>query len=211
MLKQKIDDRILFILKTKGPQTAQLLADTLGMTSMGARQHLQQLEGKSLITSHHKKAGVGRPKQYWQLAKIAEDRFPNTHAHLTLELLDAVRQAFGNKGVDKIISQREQKMLAIYQQKLSKYKSLEKKIAELVMLRDNEGYMAEYQKCDDGSFLLIENHCPICAAAEKCQALCKSELQLFRQALADKNINITRESHIVTGQRRCVYRIKKEI
>jgi predicted ArsR family transcriptional regulator len=35
----------------------------------------------------------------------------------------------------------------------------------LASIRTNEGYMAEIQSLDDDSFLLIENHCPICAAA----------------------------------------------
>jgi len=29
--------------------------------------------------------------------------------------------------------------------------------------------MAEFEAEPDGSFLLIENHCPICAAAKTCQ------------------------------------------
>jgi predicted ArsR family transcriptional regulator len=33
-------------------------------------------------------------------------------------------------------------------------------------LRTEEGYMAEFEAEPDGSFLLIENHCPICAAAK---------------------------------------------
>ena len=33
--------------------------------------------------------------------------------------------------------------------------------------------MAEVEPQDDGSLLLIENHCPICAAATSCQSFCR--------------------------------------
>ena len=43
--------------------------------------------------------------------------------------------------------------------------------------------MAECAAQPDGSFILAENHCPICVAAKSCQGLCREELDLFRAAL----------------------------
>jgi predicted ArsR family transcriptional regulator len=59
-----------------------------------------------------------------------------------------------------------------------------------------------------GSFLLVENHCPICAAAAACQGLCRSELAVFRAVLGTE-IAIERIDHILAGARRCAYRIHK--
>nr|MDJ0635647.1 hypothetical protein [Xenococcaceae cyanobacterium MO_188.B29] len=61
---------------------------------------------------------------------------------------------------------------------------------------------------DDGSFLLIENHCPICAAAIACTGLCQREQEIFQTVLGE-NIDIARTEHIVAGERRCVYRIQE--
>ena len=47
--------------------------------------------------------------------------------------------------------------------------SLEKKLQELAKVRIEEGDMAEIRSEGKGSYLLIENHCPICAAANACQ------------------------------------------
>src|SRR5260370_300875 len=58
----------------------------------------------------------------------------------------------------------------------------------------------------DGSMLLAENHCPICAAASTCQGLCREELSLFRAVLGDK-ARVERTDHILAGARRCAYRI----
>ncbi len=58
-----------------------------------------------------------------------------------------------------------------------------------------------------GRFLLIENHCPICAAARACQGLCRSELAIFRAVLGP-DVSVERIEHIPTGARRCAYRVR---
>ena len=43
--------------------------------------------------------GVGRPRRLWRLTDKAQARFPDTHAQLTVEMLAAVREEFGEDGV----------------------------------------------------------------------------------------------------------------
>ena len=66
--------------------------------------------------------------------------------------------------------------------------------------------MAEWSRSRNGSFVLIENHCPIRVAAQACQGLCSSELELFRSVLG-RAVSIRREEHLLAGDRRCTYRI----
>jgi len=73
-------------------------------------------------------------------------------------------------------------------------------------MRTEEGYMAETQALSDGSFLLIENHCPICAAAAVCTGFCDKELEAF-QCILGQDVTVERAEHIVAGARRCVYRV----
>jgi predicted ArsR family transcriptional regulator len=68
--------------------------------------------------------------------------------------------------------------------------------------------MASVAKDTRGSFLFVENHCPICAAAAACQGLCRSELAIFRAVLGAE-ITVERTDHILAGARRCAYRIAK--
>jgi predicted ArsR family transcriptional regulator len=58
----------------------------------------------------------------------------------------------------------------------------------------------------DGSWILAENHCPICAAARNCQGFCRSELSVFRAVLGPE-VTVERVEHILAGARRCAYRI----
>jgi predicted ArsR family transcriptional regulator len=66
--------------------------------------------------------------------------------------------------------------------------------------------MADWRILPDGSYLLSENHCPICAAARLCQGFCRSELAVFRSALGP-SVTVERAEHILAGARRCAYRI----
>ena len=59
---------------------------------------------------------------------------------------------------------------------------------------------------DGEDWLLIEDHCPICAAARTCQGFCRSELQLF-QDIVGQGATVIREEHLLSDSRRCVYRI----
>ena len=199
-------DRVLFQLKTRGEQTAAQLARRLGITQMGVRQHLAALAGEELVSYRDERRKVGRPARVWRLTDNAAERFPDTHAELTVDLLEAVRQTFGEEGLDKLVKTRTRQQLRSYRESQPGAEApLQKRVAALAQLRNREGYMAEWSRDGDG-FLLVENHCPICAAASICQGLGREELWLFRRVLGP-DVQVERRDHILSGARRCTYRI----
>lgn len=199
-------DRILFLLKTKGALTAQALGERLEITAMGVRQHLYKLQEDQLVAFHDERAGVGRPSRHWSLTEQGNARFPDSHSELTVAMLATVQSVFGDDGLDRLITARTRETLAAYRERLNGCRSVEQRVARLAEMRSAEGYMAEWQCDDDGTYVLAENHCPICAAATACQGLCRSELEVFQEALGDK-VTVERTSHILAGARRCTYRI----
>ena len=203
------EDRILYMLKSRGEQTAMSVAEKLGMTSVGARKHLLNLKDSQLVEYTDRREEVGRPKRYWTLSEKGHARFPDAHSDLTLELLKSVRRVFGEEGLEKLIDDRESEAEAGYKTAMAGCDDLQARVERLAEIRKREGYMAEWRKEPDGSFLLMENHCPICAAATECQGLCRSELILFRAVLGP-NVSVERLEHILTGARRCSYRITEQ-
>jgi predicted ArsR family transcriptional regulator len=197
-------ERILFLLKTRGAQTAQELADQLELSSMGARKHLESWYEKGLVSFEDSAEKQGRPCRRWQLNEAGHARFPDRHSELTVQMLQQIRQLFGDKGLDQVITARESESLQNYTQATSKLKTLKGKLQVLAEIRSREGYMAEILPHEDEGFLLIENHCPICAAAKECQQFCRSELSVFQQTLGDSFV-IERTEHLQNGARRCVY------
>jgi predicted ArsR family transcriptional regulator len=203
---ERSQDRILFHLKTRGPQTAADVGLRLEMTPAGARQHLLGLETSGLVESTEQRQGRGRPKKYWRLTPRGHARFPDRHSELTLDMLRSIRGLFGERGLEKLIAHRERASIDAYCKDIAKRPSLRQKLAALVKIRSREGYMASFSQQDRQTFLLVENHCPICAAAAACQGLCRSELAVFRAVLGDK-ISVERIDHVLAGARRCAYRI----
>jgi iron-sulfur cluster biosynthesis transcriptional regulator SufR len=199
-------EQILYLLKTKGPLTAQALADRLQITAMGVRQHLKRLSEDGLVAHHDERSGVGRPARHWSLTTRGNDRFPDSHSDLTVSLLESVRKVFGAKGMDKLIEARTREQAKLYREQIDGRRSIEHRLTALAEQRSTEGYMAEWHKAKDGSYMLVENHCPVCAAARFCQGLCRSELDVFQEVLG-KDVVIERTDHLLAGARRCAYRI----
>jgi predicted ArsR family transcriptional regulator len=123
-------------------------------------------------------------------------------------LITGIRSVFGEAGLDRLIKARQEAMVTTYRQALEPYPDLGDRVRVLARLRTNEGYMAEFEMRGDGSCLLIEHHCPICAAAKTCQGFCRSELELF-QAAFGADVAVTRQEHLLSDGRRCVYRIAR--
>ncbi|SAL19416.1 hypothetical protein AWB69_01200 [Caballeronia udeis] len=198
-------DRILFFIKTKGQASTATLAQAFDMTPEAARQQVQKLAASGLIEGQQEAiAGVGRPRQNWALTEAGNRRFPDTHAQLTVQLIGSIRQIFGEDGMDRLIAQREADSRALYAAARAG-RTLPERLKRLAALRTDEGYMARVER-DGHDWLLIEDHCPICAAARTCQGFCRSELRLFQEVAGD-DAAATREQHLLAGGHRCVYRI----
>ena len=197
-------ERLLLLLKTRGPMTTRSLADALGISVPATRTHLQSLGER--VESVTAPGGIGRPAQTWQLTDAAQDRFPDTHSELTVRILQSVERALGQAGLDAVIADRYRETEAHYLEAVSGVATLAGRLKRLVRLRSEEGYMAELEKTADG-WLLLENHCPICAAATACQGFCRNELELFRKVLGPTAL-VERVEYLLDGGRRCAYAIR---
>jgi len=199
-------ERILFQLKTVGPQGTTALAESLGLTTEAVRQQVQKLVDAALIVGEAERgSGAGRPRQCWVLTDAGHARFPDTHAQLAVELIASVRTLFGDAGVDRLIDARRADSRRSYLDHLASARSLGERVRRLAGLREREGYMARAER-EGSDWLLIEDHCPICAAATACQGFCRSELMLFQDVLGPE-VKVVREQHLLAGGRRCTYRI----
>jgi len=195
--------QVLEIMKGAEPQTAEQLAARLGISAVGVRLHLNDLAAKGLVRFEESHGKVGRPLRLWSLTDAAAVSFPDSHASLAVDLLTGIKDIFGKQALRRLVVQREKDMLARYRAALTGLKTLTRRVGELAALRTKEGYMAEARKTARG-VMLVENHCPICAAAKECQQFCRSELRVFQQALGP-DVRVERVDHILAGARRCAY------
>lgn len=206
MAQSTTSENILFALKSRGALSAKQVAGSFDISVMGAHKALNAMAEQGLINGFDQVNGRGRPARLFRLTEKGHARFPDNHADLTVEMIEDVRRVFGDGGLDQVISARETRQRERYAGHMQG--GLRARADTLAELRSAEGYMARTEQAEDGSVLLIEDHCPICAAAATCQGFCQSELAVFQEALG-KDFMISREEHLLSGGRRCTYRITK--
>ena len=197
---------IVHLLKQEGPTDAKQLAARVHLSPMAVRLHLYALQSEQLVRYEEQPRPVGRPAKLWRLTPAADRLFPEGYAELTLSLLGSIGKTFGKAGLDRLLALRTRTQIAAYRKRMSGANSLGRRLKALAASRTEEGYMADVKPQPGGTFLLVENHCPICAAAASCTGLCANELEVFQAVLGD-DVEVTRTEHIMAGARRCAYRV----
>ncbi|RJG11056.1 transcriptional regulator [Pseudomonas cavernicola] len=200
-------DRVLFLLKRDGPQATARVAEQLSVTAMAVRQHLSVLYAEGLVDFTDEQRKIGRPARVWRLTPKAYARFPDHHAGLAVDMLQVVQSAYGEEGLERLTDGWTRKQVAAYRTQMPHQDMpLDQRVAALVRIRCEEGFMAESRSAQDGTIELVENHCAIAKAAHFCTKLCGGELRLFREVLGE-GVTVERVEHFLAGDRRCTYRI----
>jgi len=203
--KASFRERAVELLKTSGPQSSSALAKEFEVTVEGARFQMLRLEKEGIVTSSKTVTGRGRPQQLWSLTSIGQMRFPDTHAALTVKLMEVMKETLGEQAVSRVINANGERGTSRYLEVLEGIDDIEQRLTAFVAIRTGEGYMAQFIKDEEG-FIFIENHCPIGAAAHANPAICSAEFKTL-QTVIGLSVPIKRIEYIVEGGRRCAYRI----
>ncbi|HLG71179.1 MAG TPA: helix-turn-helix domain-containing protein [Chloroflexota bacterium] len=195
---------VLKALRTHGEVSAEELARSLGMTISGARQHLAALVEDRLVSKRELRGGPGRPKARYSLAPAAEGLFPKRYGDLTNELLGYVADEQPNM-VEQLFERRRQRRVERARERLAG-KSFAERVAELARILDEDGYLADFTRADDGSFRITEHNCAILDVARRWGHACSSEIAFLREALPDAEV--TRVAHMIGGAHVCAYEVR---
>ena len=82
--------QVLVALKRRGEATAEDLAEDLGITPSGVRQHLAALKSSGLISSRQVRGRPGRPADIYHSTDLAEAHFSKGSGELAIELLGMI-------------------------------------------------------------------------------------------------------------------------
>ncbi|HYK87679.1 MAG TPA: transcriptional regulator [Acidobacteriota bacterium] len=175
---------------------------------MAVRQQLYTLRDENLATCTNEARRIGRPVKVWRLTPAADRFFPDEHAELAINLIRAIRRTLGDEGFLRVLKSRRLRREQLLSEQIPANASFEDRLALLAEQRTRDGYLAEVRVEDDGSYLLIENHCPIHTAASVCNNLCDEELKLFQSVLGSRR-RVSRVEYMQAGSRRCTYRISR--
>ncbi len=203
---------LLVTLRKQGEARAEELAEQLDVTVSAVRQHLQGLAAADLVAHREERAGPGRPRHVYRLAPAAEALFPRSYGELTVELLDYI----GDEDPDLVARAFERRRRARVERTRARLEGLdfEARVAEVARVLDEDGYLAEVERLDDGDtaaegagWRILEHNCAILAVAERYGHACGAEIAFLREVLPDADV--TRVSHILTGAHACTYEVRR--
>ena len=201
-------EEIVRLLRRNGPMTVADLSGAIGISSVAVRQHLDVLEAEGLVRSTIERRqpapGRGRPRQLFCLTDAADDLFPKHYGALAQVILEYLESADGPGKIEEVFTARRQRTQGELRPRLEG-RSLEERVAVLAEAQDQGGYMAEWERAEDGSFLLREHNCAICRIARRFPQACASELRLIEEVTG---ADVVRERHIAAGDTVCAYRIR---
>jgi predicted ArsR family transcriptional regulator len=198
-------EKILLLLKKKGPLSIEELSEHMGITPMGIRQHLLSLERKGFVDYFSRRQGVGRPAFLYRLTEKADNLFQKAYHNFTLNALRDIEKNEGRDKVDDIFRWRKERILKDKKDALYNKKTLRERVYALGDILDSDGYLIDLYE-DDNSFILKQYNCPIFKVASEFKEACKYELQMYRELLRK---DIIRSECISDGNSSCTYVIPK--
>lgn len=195
--------RILEYVKRHGEAAAEAIAADIGVTLSGARQHLTALERDGFLEHRSARGGPGRPKHVFALSAAGDTLFPRAYAELTNELLEYV----GDEDpalLERIFNRRAQRRLQRTQERTvgQPFPEQVRIVAEVL---DEDGYLADFIRRDDGAFVITEHNCAVLGVALRYQHACSSELTFLQAALP--TAEVTRIAHRINGGHVCAYQV----
>jgi len=200
---------ILQALLKHGQAAANQLAQDLDLSTQAVRRHLHELEADGLIEYHALQQGMGRPQHLYQLSSAGRDRLsPQKYSQFAVGFLDTLAETVGKEQVTLVLERQWQRKAAEYRDRLGNG-NLQQRIAKLVQLRQEEGYMAELHQASpqqNQGFVLVEHNCAISDVAESYPSICGHELEMFAAVLPD--CIVQRTQWINDGEHRCGYSIE---
>ena len=199
---------VLYAVRRRGEATAEQVAEQLGMTISGARQHLSALAGDGLVQAHELPTDEprrGRRTLAYAVTTSADQFFPKAYGELTNELLGYVAEA-DPALLDDLFAKRREHRVANARARLARKRGLGAQVAELASILDEDGYLATYERIGRGVYRVVEHNCAIWAVAQRYGQACTSEIDFIRAVLPDATVE--RVQHMVAGARHCAYEIR---
>ena len=199
---------ILVRLRRDGPSTPDQLATAIGASRTGVLQQLRALEATHFVSRETIRHGVGRPRHLYDITPDAQELFPTNYDGLAAGLLAAIGAVGGDALMEQIFQARRrqsgERVRRQLDERVSPDASVADRVAALAAIQDEQGFLADAVVEPDGTIRLREHNCAILDVARGQQTACQAELDLFRDVLG---VEVVRESHIVSGDRCCSYRV----
>ncbi len=191
---QATRERILNILKERGHATVKELSGTLDLTTVTIRHHLDTLRREKLVatpTVRHRKA-PGRPQHVYTLTEEASDFFPKRYERLIDLFLEEIRTRLSQGEVEEMMARIGKRIADEVVVPLDA--GFEERVTIAVDFMDKRGYMAHWEKSQNGDYLVHIANCPYESVARRHGEVCEIDRTLLTELLGPTLADISRIS-----------------
>ncbi len=199
---QSTRQEILEILREERQATVEDLAERLELTPMTIRHHLNVLQAQNLVVAAkvRRSQKVGRPRLVYTLTETADDLFPHNYANLARHLVSEVKEMVGKEEAKDII-RRVADRIALEAPPAVEGQSFEQRLTQVVDFLGDQGFIARWDKTDEG-YLLININCPYRHVSREHGELCLMDTELISRLL---NVEPHRRSSQRDGEAPCSF------
>jgi DeoR family transcriptional regulator, suf operon transcriptional repressor len=197
---------ILNYLREKGAADVSELAETLGLSPVTIHYHLHVLQRDGLLESKAVRQGVGRPRNVFSLRASALDKFPQGYHRLSDRLLEILKSRMTDTDIQALFERIGAEIATEHALSLQG-KPLEQKIATLIALLGEEGFMSRLDKVGADHFVVTQVSCPYQYVATRHPEVCELDLQLMNTALGTE---VKRGTCVANGDAVCTFHIQSQ-
>jgi predicted ArsR family transcriptional regulator len=169
------------------------------------RHHLNTLQAEGLIQAHTVRRKVGRPYYVYSLSEKGQELFPKRYVRLTSRLLDELKSHLPPAVVTDVFSNVVDGLLAEHRGAFE-HLDFEDRLDYLVKLLADEGFLAAWQKTEDG-YVVTEYSCPYISLGEHHSEICTIDQELIVNIL---DVPIYKNSCMLDGGQCCEFLVKVE-
>lgn len=173
------------MLRDQQTATVADLAEALEVTRACVHSHLGDLLDAGLVRlAELERHGRGRPSHVYELTEAGANCFPNDYVGLAKEVLEQLRNVYGEDALLTVLSARNQQLGQTWREELAD-KPLPERLKGLVERLGERGFEAHVSK-KNGEMCLLLSHCPYLGAATEHPEICAAEKRLHEEVLGVK-------------------------
>ncbi len=181
------------------------LTARLGRSYMGIKQHCVALHQSGYLDTRRRPKPRGRPEMVYRLTEKAHELFPETSNRVTLELLDAIRDAYGPNEPDKLLVNLLRRLEKKYERTVKGETPVDR-ARSLARLREREGYMSDLATMDgEEGMAIVEHHSPMIDLVLRYPIIGRLEREMFERLIG---CPVRREATTHSGLYKAVFTLE---
>lgn len=201
--KKELLDRI----KRKGTLSIDEAVEHTELAKTTLREHFLQLERDGYIERDYVRSGPGRPRLQYQLTPSGHGLYPSSEARMIKEMLSFLKSRGEEDTIEEFFRMFWEERLdeARHRMDQSTEDSMQSKLAVLLHMLEEEGFMPEFDFNEEDKTLTVkECNCPFSEVVKETQLPCKLEAMFYKKLFDER---AERKTHIASGDHACTYDI----